>query len=95
MVPSMLESIFFYILQKSIQGYDSHFLCARVMVHTMHIFWRVPAELCWRWSFMYSGVTFDLKNAPAIYDAIMRVLPPPMAAATTADVAIITARLTP
>jgi hypothetical protein len=31
----------------------------------MHIFWRVPAEFCWRWSFMYSSVTFDLKNAPA------------------------------
>jgi hypothetical protein len=31
----------------------------------MHIFWRAPAEFCWRWSFMYSGVTFDLKNAPA------------------------------
>jgi hypothetical protein len=22
-------------------------------------------EFCWRWSFMYSGVTFDLKNVPA------------------------------
>jgi hypothetical protein len=32
MVPSMLELIFFYILQKNIQGYDSHFLCARVTV---------------------------------------------------------------
>jgi hypothetical protein len=32
MVPSMLELIFFYILQKSIQGYDSHFLCAKVTV---------------------------------------------------------------
>jgi hypothetical protein len=31
MVPSMLESIFFYILQKIIQDYDSHFLCARVV----------------------------------------------------------------
>jgi hypothetical protein len=62
----MMELIFFYILQKSIQGYDSHFLCARVtVVCTMHIFWCTPAELCWRWSFMYSGGTFDLKNAPA------------------------------
>jgi hypothetical protein len=32
MVPSMLKLIFFYILQNNIQGYDSHFLCARVMV---------------------------------------------------------------
>jgi hypothetical protein len=32
MVPSMLELIFFYILQNIIQGYDSHFLCARVTV---------------------------------------------------------------
>jgi hypothetical protein len=32
MVPSMLELIFFYILQKIIKGYDSHFLCARVTV---------------------------------------------------------------
>jgi hypothetical protein len=32
MVPPMLELIFFYILQKSIQGYGSHFLCARVTV---------------------------------------------------------------
>jgi hypothetical protein len=32
MVPSMVELIFFYILQKSIQGYDSHYLCARVTV---------------------------------------------------------------
>jgi hypothetical protein len=34
MVPSMLELIFFYTLQKIIQGYDSHFLCARVTVST-------------------------------------------------------------
>jgi hypothetical protein len=34
MVPSMLELVFFYILKKIIQGYDSHFLCARVMVST-------------------------------------------------------------
>jgi hypothetical protein len=32
MVPSMLELIFFYILEIFIQGYDSHFVCARVMV---------------------------------------------------------------
>jgi hypothetical protein len=32
MVPSMLELIFFYILQKVIQGYLSHFVCARVTV---------------------------------------------------------------
>jgi hypothetical protein len=32
MVSSMLELILFYILQKNIQGYDSHFLCARVTV---------------------------------------------------------------
>jgi hypothetical protein len=32
MVPSMLESIFFYILQKIILDYDSHFLCVRVTV---------------------------------------------------------------
>jgi hypothetical protein len=32
MVPSMLELIFFYILQKNIQGYDSHFVCARLTV---------------------------------------------------------------
>jgi hypothetical protein len=32
MVPSMLDLIFFYILQKTIQGYDSHFLGARVTV---------------------------------------------------------------
>ncbi len=32
MVPSMLGLIFFYILPKIIQGYDSHFLCARVTV---------------------------------------------------------------
>ncbi len=60
----MLELIFFYILQKSIQGYDSHF-CVCESDDTMHIFWRAPAEFCWRWSFMYSGMTFDLKNAPA------------------------------
>jgi hypothetical protein len=32
MVPSMLELIFSCILQKIIQGYDSHFVCARVTV---------------------------------------------------------------
>jgi hypothetical protein len=50
MVPSMLELIFFYILQKIIQGYDSHFVCARVMVFfgarqqnvagAGHMYWR-------------------------------------------------------
>jgi hypothetical protein len=48
MVPSMLELIFFSILQKIIQGYDSHFVC-----ESDGIFWRAPAEFCWRWSFMY------------------------------------------
>jgi hypothetical protein len=32
MVLLMLELIFFYTLQKIIQGYNSHFLCARVTV---------------------------------------------------------------
>jgi hypothetical protein len=50
MIPSMLELILFYILQKNIQGYDSHFVCARVMVFfgarqqnvagAGHMYWR-------------------------------------------------------
>jgi hypothetical protein len=50
MVPSMLELILFYILKKNIQGYDSHFLCARVTVFSGarqqnfagagHMYWR-------------------------------------------------------
>ncbi len=47
--------------KKNIQGYDSHFVCARV---TVHIFWCAPAEFCWRWSFMYWR-NFSLKNALA------------------------------
>jgi hypothetical protein len=45
-----------------------------------------------------TGVTFDLKDkkcASKIYNAIMRVLPPPTAVATAADGATITARLPP
>jgi hypothetical protein len=60
MVPSMLELIFFYILQKIIQGYDSYFVCARVMVFSgMHQQNFAGAGL------LCTGGTFDLKNAPA------------------------------
>jgi hypothetical protein len=60
MVPSMLELIFFYILQKIIQGYNSHFLCARVTVFSgaRQQNFAGPGLLC-------TGMTFDLKNAPA------------------------------
>jgi hypothetical protein len=60
MVPSMLELIFFYILQKNIQGYDSHFLCARVTVFSgaRQQNFAGAGLLC-------TGTTFDLKNAPA------------------------------
>jgi hypothetical protein len=62
----------------------------------MHIFWRAPAEFCWHWSFMYSGMTFDLKNAPAKFMMqSCEFFPPPTAAAMAADAATITARLTP
>jgi hypothetical protein len=59
MVPSMLELIFFYILQKIIQGYDSHFLCAKVTVFS---------GACQQ-NFAGAGLlctctTFDLKNSP-------------------------------
>ena len=67
MIPSMLELTFFYILQKSIQGYDSHFLCARVTVPCIFSGgcqqnFAGAGLLCIT---IYSGVTFDLKNAPA------------------------------
>jgi hypothetical protein len=60
MVPSMLELIFFYILQNIIQGYDSHFVCARVTVFsgTRQQNFAGTGLLC-------IGATFDLKNLPA------------------------------
>jgi hypothetical protein len=67
MVPSMLELILFYILQKNVQGYDSHFLCARVRVFSGahqqnfagagHMFLLALV--------IRTGMTFDLKNVPA------------------------------
>jgi hypothetical protein len=56
----MLELIFFYILQKNIQGYDSHFLCARVRV-----FSGARQQNFAGAGLLSTGVTFDLKNAPA------------------------------
>jgi hypothetical protein len=60
MVPSMLELIIFYILQKIIQGYDSHFWCASVTVFSgaRQQNFAGAGILC-------TGVTFDLKNTPA------------------------------
>ncbi len=56
----MLELIFFYILQNIIQGYNSHFLCARVTVFSgVHQKNFAGAGL------LCTGMTFDLKNAPA------------------------------
>jgi hypothetical protein len=86
----MLELILFYILQNNIQGYDSHFLCARVMVFS---------GMCQQ-NFAGAGhmywCDFWLKKCVSkIYDAIMRVLPPPTAASMAADAATITARLPP
>jgi hypothetical protein len=62
MVPSILELIFFYILQKNIQSYNSHFLCERVMVFpcARQQNFAGAGLLC-------TGVTFDLKNAPATF----------------------------
>jgi hypothetical protein len=47
-----LELIFFYILHKIIQGYDSHFVCVRVTVFS-------GARQ------QNFASTFDLKDAPA------------------------------
>ncbi len=90
MVPSMLELIFFYILQKIIQGYNSHFLCTRecwyFLAHTSRIL------LVW---VIYWRNFCQKKCASKIYDAIIQVLSPPMAVATEVDAAMITARLPP
>jgi hypothetical protein len=77
----------------NIQGYDSHFLCARVVM----VFSGARQQNFAGAGHMYhTGVTFDLKNVPAKF--IMQsceFFPPPMAAATAADAATITARLLP
>ncbi len=86
----MLELIFFYILQKNIQGYDSHFVCARVTV-----FSGARQQNFAGTGLLCTGATFDLKMRQQIFNAIMRVLPPPMVAAMVADAATITARLPP
>jgi hypothetical protein len=91
MVPSMLELIFFYILQKIIQSYDSHFLCARVTV-----FSGVHQQNFAGAGLLCTGATFDLKNAPAKFMMqSCKFFPPPTAAAMAADAATITARLPP
>jgi hypothetical protein len=89
MVPSMLELIFFYILQKTIQGYDSHFLYARERQYFLACASRILLAQVFYWR------DFCLRKcASKIYDAIMQVLPLSMAAATAAEAATITARLT-
>jgi hypothetical protein len=71
-----------------IQGYNSHFVCARVVT--------VFSGACQQ-NFAgagHTGANFDLKNVPAKF--MMQscaFFPPPMAAATAADAATITARL--
>jgi hypothetical protein len=62
MVPSMLELIFFYILQKNIHGYvqQPFFVCARVM-----IFSGAHQQNFAGTGLVCTGMTFDLKNAPA------------------------------
>jgi hypothetical protein len=54
----MLELILFYILQKNIQGYDSHFLCAKVTVFSGARQQNFSGA-------GHIGATFDLKNVPA------------------------------
>jgi hypothetical protein len=86
-----LELIFFYILHKIIQGYNSHFVCERVTVfsgaHQQNF--AGAGLLC-------TSTTFDLNNAPAKFMMqSCEFFPPPTAAATAADAATITARLPP
>jgi hypothetical protein len=88
MVPSMLELIFFYTLQKIIQGYNSHFWCVR----EGRYFLARASRILLAWVF-YLHVFCLKKWASKIYDAIMRVFPPPTAAAMAADAATITTRL--
>jgi hypothetical protein len=74
----------------NIQGYDSHFLCARVVT----IFSCTRQQNFAGAGHMYhTGATFDLMCQQNY--AIMRVLPPPTVAATAADAATLTARLLP
>jgi hypothetical protein len=57
MVPSMLELILFYILQKNIQGYDSHFVCVRVTVFSGACQQNFAGA-----GLLCTGMTFDFKK---------------------------------
>jgi hypothetical protein len=57
MIPSMLELIFFYTLQKIIQGYDSHFVCVRVTVFSGACQQNFAGA-----GLLCTGATFDLKK---------------------------------
>jgi hypothetical protein len=97
MVPSMLELIFFYYTyyKKLSRATTEFFVCKSDGYHIVFSGAR-QQNFAGAGILCSTGMTFDLKNAPAkFYDAIMRVLPPPTAAATAADAATITARLSP
>jgi hypothetical protein len=92
MVPSMLELIFFYILEKIIQGYNSHFLCARVMVFSGALQQNFAGA-----GLLCTGMTFDLKNdVPAKFMMqSCKFFPPQWRRQKVVDAATITARLLP